>query len=186
MAELCVDESAGLTNGPAQLTLNWLVLSSRSLAQMLSAQDLITVVYRSFGDACCNINKLRMKIPLNWVALGSQSSGSQESWMTWLESARALMAAWAMVLAEPIYDWLGEALLSSTRPPRTTPWLYDQLHDLSVNQAITPPLNRVEVITYVVCPLFVHESVSPSLIVLFELIIPLVANQSHSFCAQST
>lgn len=67
--------------------------------------------------------RLRIKMPLNWVASGAQLLGSHESWMTMFESARVVMAAWAIVFADSSNVASGVALFSSTRPPRITPWL---------------------------------------------------------------
>lgn len=83
--------------------------------------------------------------------------------MTLLESARALMAAWAMVLAESMYDWLGEALLSSTRPPRTTPWLYDQLWDLLIKQLLNASISE-RTVEYIRCLSIVCARVSQSVV----------------------
>lgn len=71
-----------------------------------------------------------MKIPLNCVPSG-RHCGSQNSWMTLLESVSVSMAAFAILLAEGKYVSLGAALFNSTSPPRTTPWLYDHLHRVS-------------------------------------------------------
>lgn len=66
-----------------------------------------------------------MKIPLNCVWSGKQF-GSQTSCTMWFESVRLAIAALARTLAESMIDWSGDALLSSTSPPRMTPSLYDQ------------------------------------------------------------
>lgn len=128
IAQLCVDEFAGVTNGPPQSTLSWLSLF-RSLSQILLAHASITVVYLPCGATLFSSCRLRMKMPLNCVPSGAQF-GSHVSCITLLASASTVMAAWAIAAAESRYDWFGDALFSSARPPRTTPWLYDHLHDI--------------------------------------------------------
>lgn len=80
------------------------------------------------------------------------------------------MAAFAIAAAESRYDWFRDALFSSTRPPRTTPWLYDHLHHVrQLSNVPSPGWGN----TYVVWLLFWQFVVNPSLMVPSELIMPL-------------